>query len=202
MKQIIRICVFAASATLATSAWAQDKLPLSAISKYLNGLNTAQSTFTQYNDDGSRSTGTVYLKRPGRMRFEYDPPNKAVVVAGGGTVIIHDPKSNQPSETYPLKRTPLSIILARKVDLDRANMVVGHSFDGKSTVVRAQDPENREYGHIDLMFSGNPVALRQWIITDGQGGRTAVVLNGLKQGGSLSDNLFNTQTASERPRDR
>lgn len=202
MKQIIRICVLAASATLASSAWAQDKVPLSAISKYLNGMKTAQSTFTQYNDDGSRSTGTLYVKRPGRMRFEYDPPNKAVVMAGGGTVVVHDPKSNQPAENYPLKRTPLSIILARNVDLDRANMVVGHSFDGKSTVVRAQDPENPGTGHIDLMFSGSPVKLTQWIITDGQGGRTAVVLNNLNTVGSLSDSLFNSETASEKKNDR
>lgn len=182
----------------ASVAAAQDKLPLADISAYLNDMRTAQSTFTQFNEDGSRSRGTFYVKRPGRMRFEYDPPNKAVVVAGGGTVVVHDPKSNQPAENYPLKRTPLSIILARRVDLGRANMVVGHSTDGEFTVVRAQDPENPEYGHIDLKFSANPVQLRQWIITNEQGERTAVVLDGMRLGGALSDNLFSPVTAGER----
>jgi outer membrane lipoprotein-sorting protein len=127
------------------------------------------------------------------MRFEYDPPNSGLVVAGGGTVIIHDTKSNQRPETYPLKRTPLSLILAREVDLGRADMVVGHTHDGTFTVVRAQDPENPDSGYIDLKFSGDPIALRQWVITNDQGIRTAVVLEDMRTGLSLSDNLFSTE---------
>lgn len=180
-------------------AAAQDKIPLAEISDYLNAMKTAQSPFTQYNEDGSRSRGTLYLKRPGRMRFEYDPPNKAVVIAGGGTVVIHDPKSNQPPENYPLKRTPLSIILARRVDLGQANMVVGHGTEGEFTVVRAQDPENPGYGHIDLKFGGDPLALRQWVITNENGERTAVVLDGLEVGTRLADTLFNPTNVGETP---
>lgn len=194
MKYTARFLAVLAALFLPLAALAQDKIPLADISAYLNGIGSAQSGFTQYNEDGSRSTGRLFIKRPGRMRFEYDPPNSGVVIAGGGTVIIHDTKSNQPPETYALKRTPLSIILAQKVDLGRANMVTGYGTDGDMTVVRAQDPENPEYGHIDLKFSANPVALRQWVITNEQGDRTAVVLNGLKMGGALPDTLFSTQT--------
>ena len=189
-----RILFSLALVVLASAGSAQDKLPLESISDYLNGLVTAETTFTQFNEDGSRSTGKLYLKRPGRMRFEYDPPNDGIVIAGGSTVIVHDKKSNQPPETYPLKRTPLSLILARRVDLGQANMVTGHSSEGELTVVRAQDPENPEFGYIDLKFSANPVALQQWVVTNEQGTRTAVVLNGLQTGMSLSDTLFNTQT--------
>ncbi len=199
MKRLLSLCAAAAMVVMPAAAMAADKIPLAEISAYLNAMKTAQSPFVQYNEDGSRSRGTLYLKRPGRMRFEYAPPNKAIVIAGGGTVVIHDPKSNQPPESYPLKRTPLSIILARRVDLARANMVVGHGTDGDFTVVRAQDPENPEYGHIDLKFSGNPVALRQWVITNEQGERTAVVLDGMNVGGRLSDNLFNPNSAGEKP---
>ena len=191
---MIRILFSLALVVLASAGSAQDKLPLESISDYLNGLVTAETTFTQFNEDGSRSTGKLYLKRPGRMRFEYDPPNDGIVIAGGSTVIVHDKKSNQPPETYPLKRTPLSLILARRVDLGQANMVTGHSSEGELTVVRAQDPENPEFGYIDLKFSANPVALQQWVVTNEQGTRTAVVLNGLQTGMSLSDTLFNTQT--------
>lgn len=195
MKQILCSLALILSAP---AAWADDLLSLSEISKYLNGITTAESAFTQINDDGSLSTGKLYLNRPGRMRFEYDPPNSGTVVAGGGAVVIHDPKSNQPPETYPLKRTPLSIILARRVDLGRANMVVAHSFDGTATVVRAQDPENPEYGSIDMLFTDSPVALRKWVINDGQGGQTSVILGALKKVNSLNNNLFNTQTESDR----
>ncbi len=187
MKQF----AFAIALTFAApAAWATEKLPLSEISTYLNGLKTVQTTMTQINGDGTLSTGKLWLQRPGRMRFEYDPPDSAVVVAKGGTVIIHDPKSNQPPEQYPLSKTPLSIILARNVDLARAGMVVGHDFDGTSTIVSAQDPENPEYGRIDLLFTGDPVELRKWVVHDGAGSRTTVILGPLTKGNSLNQNLF------------
>ncbi len=179
-----------------SAAWAERQLTLSEISAYLNGLTTVTAPFKQFNEDGSRSTGKLYLHRPGRMRFEYDAPNSAVVVAGAGAVVIHDPKSNQPPESYSLKRTPLSIILARNVDLERANMVVGHRFDGEWTIVTAQDPKNPEYGRIDLMFGGEPVELRRWIIYDGNGGQTAVELGDLRKGEKLGSSLFSSSSGA------
>jgi outer membrane lipoprotein-sorting protein len=174
-------------------------LPLNDISAYLNRLQTAQGEFTQINDDGSISTGTIYIKRPGKVRFEYNPPESALVVAGSNTVDIYDRKSNEPPESYPLARTPLSIILASNVNLGAANMVTGHSFDGTATVVTAQDPENPQYGNIQLKFTGNPVELRQWIINDGNGGQTTVVLGDLQQGGDLPNSLFDTGTPGKAP---
>ncbi len=167
-----------------------EKLPLNDISGYLNKLLTAKGEFTQINDDGSISTGTIYIKRPGKVRFEYNPPESALVVAGSNTVVIFDKKSNQPAESYPLARTPLSIILARNVNLGQANMVTGHGFDGTATVVTAQDPENPQYGNIQLKFTGNPVELRQWVINDGNGSQTTVVLGDLQRGGNLPNKLF------------
>lgn len=201
MKQLLRLGLALILAAAPVVAFA-DRLPLAAVSDYLNGLVTAQGPFTQINDDGSLSTGTLYLHRPGRARFEYDPPDSGVVVAGGGAVVIHDPKSNQPPETYPLKRTPLSIILDRKVDLARANMVVGHDFDGTSTVITAQDPENPDYGRIELMFTADPVELRKWVIHDGSGGQTTVILGGLQTGGQLSDTLFDPTASGQVGRNR
>lgn len=171
-------------------AAAADILSLDDISAYLNKLQTAQGEFTQINDDASISTGVIYIKRPGKVRFEYNPPDSALVIAGSNTVVIVDRKSNQPPESYPLSRTPLSIILARKVDLARANMVTGHTYDGTATVVTAQDPDNPEYGNIQLKFTADPVELRQWIINDGNGSQTTVVLGELRKGGSLPNSLF------------
>ncbi|SMO68275.1 LolA family protein [Ruegeria faecimaris] len=193
MKQI----AFALALTLATpAAWAADKLPLSQISNYLNGLKTVETTFTQVNDDGSLSTGKLWIARPGKMRFEYDPPDSAVVLARAGTVQIFDPKSNQPPEQYPLKRTPLSLVLARNVDLGQANMVVGHDFDGTATVVTAQDPKNPDSGRIELMFTGDPVELRKWVIHDNAGGQTTVLLGQLDTEKNLSSSLFSNKNRS------
>ncbi|SFS89913.1 Outer membrane lipoprotein-sorting protein [Sulfitobacter marinus] len=169
---------------------AADKLPLNAISSYLNAMKTAQGDFTQINDDGSISTGTIYIKRPGKARFEYNAPDTGIVIAGSNTVVIYDKKSNQPAETYPLSKTPLSIILAENVNLGQARMVTGHSYDGTSTTVRAQDPEHPEYGNIELKFTANPVELRQWVINNGNGSQTTVVLGELETGGVLANSIF------------
>jgi outer membrane lipoprotein-sorting protein len=167
-----------------------EKISLAALSGYLNSLTTLESDFTQVNSDGSISTGRIYIKRPGRVRFEYAPPDRSLVIAGGQQVAIFDAKSNQPPEQYPLKRTPLNLILAEKIDLGRASMVVGHTADGTSTRVRAQDPEHPEYGSIELVFTEGPVELRQWIITDDLGAQTTVILGELQKGGELGARLF------------
>ena len=182
----------AISAPLAAAA---QQLSLNEISGYLNQLRTAKGDFTQINDDGSISTGTIYIKRPGKVRFEYNAPDSGLVVAGANTVVIYDKKSNQPAETYPLARTPLSIILAENVKLGRAKMVTGHSYDGTATTVTAQDPANPQYGNIQMKFTGNPVQLRQWIINDGNGSATTVVLGDMQVGGNISNSLFDTAGA-------
>ena len=104
---------------------------------------------------------------------------------------IFDAKSNQPPEQYPLKRTPLNLILARNVDLGRAKMVVGHYEAQDTTRVVAQDPENPEYGTIELVFTRDPVTLAAWIITDDLGNQTVVELGRMVTGGNLPSSLFN-----------
>lgn len=167
-----------------------EKLSLDALSSYLNDLTTAEAEFTQINADGTISTGTIYIKRPLRARFEYDPPEETLVLAATGQLAIFDSKSNTGPEQYPLARTPLNLILARNVDLSRDGMVVGHDYDGTATTVTAQDPEHPEYGNIQLMFTAPPTELRQWVITDDTGQETTVVLGELKSGGELNDRLF------------
>lgn len=185
-----RLLLAAALWTAALPAAAQQ-LSLAEISAYLNSLQTAQGGFTQINPDGTISTGTIYIKRPGRMRFEYAPPDSSMVIAGGGQVAVFDPRSNTGPERYPLNQTPLSILLERNVDLSRRNMVTGLSSDGVTTTVTAQDPEHPEYGSIQLVFTADPVELRQWIVTDDTGGRTTVILNDLVVGGAIGDRMFN-----------
>ena len=170
---------------------AAEKIPLNAISNYLNALSTAKSDFTQINADGSIATGKLYIKRPGRVRFEYAPPDRSLVLASGGQVAIFDAKSNQPPEQYPLTRTPLSLILAENIDLARAKLVVGHKEAENATRVLAQDPDHPEYGTIELVFTANPVALRQWVITDDLGQQTTVILGELATGTNLPPSMFN-----------
>lgn len=179
---------------------AADRLSLNAISGYLNSFETAQGDFTQINADGTISTGKLYIKRPGRIRFEYNPPERSLVMAGGGTVAIFDGKSNTSAEQFPLRQTPLNLILEKNVNLARRNMVVGHTSDGTTTTVVAQDPEHPEYGNIRLIFTASPTELRQWVMTDGAGDQTTVVLGELTKGGQLGASLFSIQHEEDKRR--
>ena len=180
----------AAVVLTATPAVAQG-LSLDQVSAYLNGLQTAQGGFTQINADGTLSTGQIYIKRPGRIRFEYNAPDNSLVMAGGGQVAIFDPRSNNGPDRYPLNQTPLKIILERNVDLARASMVMGHTSDGTTTTVTAQDPAHPQYGNIQMVFTANPVELRQWIVTDEVGSQTTMILNDLVRGGRINGIKFN-----------
>ena len=168
-------------------------LSLDELSSYLNTMSTAKSNFTQINDDGSKSTGWVYIKRPGRIRFEYDPPYEGLVVVGGGQVAIFDPKSNSEPLRFPLIQTPLSLVLEKTVDLARRDMVVAHKKKGEITFIVLQHPAYPEYGSIQLMFTDNPVQLRQWIVEDNSGNQTQIVLGDWVEGQKLSNILFNIQ---------
>lgn len=189
----------AALALAATPALAR-KIPLAEISAYLNGLRTAEAAFTQINADGSRSTGRVFIHRPNRMRFEYAPPDEALVLASAGQVAIFDDKSNQPPEEYPMRRTPLSLILAPRIDLTRARMVVAHEDMGEATAVVAQDPEHPEYGSIRLIFTDRPIRLSQWVITDEVGTQTTVMLDTLETGKEYPPSLFSIINERDRRR--
>lgn len=170
---------------------AAEKLSLDEISAYLKGIGSAQTSFTQINEDNSISTGTLMIKRPGRARFEYDPPEATLVMAGGGQIAIFDLKSNEPPEAYPLRRTPLWLILERNVNLKERDMIVGHDYDGTVTTVTAQDPKNPDRGAIALQFTSDPIALRQWVIFDGYGNETTVVLDPFDRDVTLENKLFN-----------
>jgi len=195
-KQYIQIMIkqftFACAVLVATTGqgWA-DKLSLPVLSKYLNGLTTVQAQFTQINPDGTLSTGKILIKRPGKIRFEYDPPNNALVMASAGALAIFDPKGNPQPESYPLNKTPLGLLLDKNIDLQRANMVVGHVYDGTATQVSVQDPEHPERGRMDLVFTGPTPELRQWVVHNENGEQTIVVLNDVQRDVAIRDYLFN-----------
>ncbi|MCF1710563.1 outer membrane lipoprotein carrier protein LolA [Tabrizicola sp. J26] len=188
--KLLRTSIAVAAFVVASFPALAAPIPLSELSRYINSLTKAQTDFVQVNGDGSKSKGTLYISRPGRARFEYAPPEKTVVIAGGGQVAIFDGKSNLPPEQYPLRRTPLNLVLAPKVDLGKAKMVIGQREVGGTTRVLAQDPEHPEYGTIELVFSPNPTTLKAWIITDEAGNETEITLGPLVQAESFPMSLF------------
>ena len=187
MKIISILCMVLASPVAA------EKISLNEISSYFNAMTTAEAQFSQITDTGETSTGRLFIRRPGRIRFEYDPPEATLVVVGGGQVAVFDPKSRDEPLRFPLRHSPLNLVLEREVDLAQRDMVVAHFEVESQTAVTLQDPENPDYGFIQLIFNDNPVQLHQWVVQDNSGGQTHIILDSLTKGGKLSNMLFNIQ---------
>lgn len=178
------------------AAWpmtaAADALDMA--SKYLNSLSTAEGTFTQYNPDGSISTGDFFLRRPGKMRMDYHGPKSPLLIVGASRVAIFDRawRHNRP-EQYPLHRTPLGPLLARNVDLERSDMVIGQVATDDRIVVMARDPKRPELGVAQFGFEGEPLRLASWTTTNEVGETTHIEFGPLKTGHSLPLTLFSVE---------
>lgn len=142
---------------------------------YLLGLSSAMGRFTQTDPHGHVTTGTFYLRRPGRARFEYDPPSGLVVASNGFRVAVLNRRLGT-LDAYPLGATPLGVLLSRDIRIDK-NVEVGSvkRRPGGFEVV-ARQASKRNEGEISLDFNDSPMALAGWAITDAQGGVTRVKL--------------------------
>ena len=166
-----------------------DARDLTRISNYLNGVKTLEGTFVQIGHDGELSEGLFYLRRPGRIRFEYKPPNPALVVADGTWVGVYDTRLNT-LDRIPLKSTPLNLLLKKRVDLRKEKAVRSIERGAGQMRVTAIDPEEPDQGSITMVFAENPLELRQWIVVDAQGLTTTVALSEMRSNVKLDPNLF------------
>lgn len=184
---------------LAAPARAQG-VNVTAINDYLLDLRSASGRFRQTNPNGSTQTGQFYLAKPGRIRFEYDQPKGAMVIADGTWVGVFDPKSNKNPTRYPLSKTPLSILLRDRISLREPGMVLGATRDAGGTHITVVDPRAPQEGRMVMTFSENPVQLQQWEIRTKAGQTTRVALNEFREGGGFSGSLFNIELAATRYR--
>lgn len=168
---------------------AVDKALVDRATAYLQGVSEARARFVQTDARGNTSQGTVYLKRPGKARFAYDPPSGLLVVSDGGNVAVQDSRLKT-FDRYPLQSTPLSLFLARNISLEKGVTVtrVARMADGFS--ITARDATRKTAGQITLNFSNAPLALVGWTVTDAQGRATRVRLAGLQRSPGLAADLF------------
>ena len=199
MNRRTLLAALAGLPVLAGAAAAQG-VDASAIEAYLRGLRSAEGAFRQTNPNGSVQTGRFYLAKPGRIRFEYETPAGAMVIADGINVAVFDPKSNRVSQRYPLGRTPLSLLLRENLSLREPGLVQGATRDANGVHITAVDPRAPAEGRIIMTFAENPVRLTQWVTTTKAGQRTAVSLTALETGVALDRSLFNIELAEARLR--
>ena len=167
----------------------EQKADLDRVSAYLNSMNTLEGGFTQINPDGSINQGMFYIDKPGRMRFEYEPPAPILLVSDGSTVAVQNKRLNT-VDRYPLWTTPLKLILDKDVNLKHNSAIVGVEHQQGSLVIQARSSSMRAQGNITLVFSDPELELRQWTVVDAQGLSTTVALRDMKAGVDLAPSLF------------
>ena len=163
--------------------------PLARVEAYLNGIDTMRSGFVQINPDGAQMTGELYYARPDKMRLEYDPPSRILIVANKWQVIYHDRRLKQVSHLLT-GSTPLGFLLDEDIELGGDVTVTAlDEAEGELRVTLVQTDEPGQ-GSITLVFGEEPMQLRRWTVVDAQGLPTHVVLNGIETGVPLDDELF------------
>jgi outer membrane lipoprotein-sorting protein len=168
---------------------AEDRALVASATGYLQSLNEARGRFTQTDARGAVTRGELFLKRPGKARFAYDPPSGLLVVSDGTNVNIHNAKLKT-FDAYPLMATPLSLFLAREIKLDRGVRIARVSRQTGGFSITARDGKKQAEGQITLDFSDSPLALLGWTVTDAQGASTRVRISGLTKVAGLAPSLF------------
>lgn len=158
---------------------------------YLNGFTTLVGGFVQIGGDGKRLPGTLYLQRPGKLRFDYDPPATIEVVADGSSVVVRDRKLAT-QDLYPISQTPLKFLTRDQIDLARDVTITGAVADQDG--VRVQIEDSTTFGgtsKITLYFDPPMTKLLRWRIVDAQGFQTTVQLANLDTGRRVDPRVFN-----------
>lgn len=150
---------------------------LARVNAYLNGIDTLTANFLQYSGDGRQATGSLYVKRPGQLRFQYNPPSTLEIVADGRSVAIRD-KKLRTQDVYSIGQTPLKFLVQDRVDLAR-DVKVLDVRTAPSGVVEVIFEDSSTLGgtsKVTLVYDAKANVLRQWIVVDPQGYETSVAL--------------------------
>lgn len=167
----------------------QQKL-LNRVSAYLSGVQTMVGKFVQVGPDGSRTEGTFYIQKPGKVRFEYNPPSPIDVIADGSSVVVRN-RDLATQDLWPLSETPLRYLLADHIDLMRDTNVISVSADDKFiTVVVEEKQMVVGTTKLMIMFDAKTSTLKQWTVTDPQGLDTTVAVYNLDTTKKPSPDLF------------
>ncbi len=155
---------------------------------YLEGIETLTGDFTQVAPSGAVSEGRFYIRRPGFLRFEYDPPTPLLIVANGGMVYVRD-EALETTDSYPVGKTPLKFLLRKKVDLGDAKVIgVDRGVNAFAVTLGSDDDETE--GELTLIATAPELTLVRWIVRDVQNGITVVTLDNVKSGERLANRLF------------
>jgi outer membrane lipoprotein-sorting protein len=166
-----------------------SKAPVDRVEAYLNSIETLSARFLQVDSAGNVARGQLYMRRPGRLRFEYDAPSPLLLVADGVWLILHDKELDQVNR-FPLYETPLGVLVDDPVNLREKVEVVEVEESAGTLRLKVINPGLPDEGWMGITFTEPPLLLRQWRIKDAQGGITALSLTDIRANRKLDAELF------------
>lgn len=167
----------------------QQAKSIDAISNYLNSFKTLQGEFTQISPKGNVSRGIFFISKPGKMRFEYAPPNPFLIVADGRWLTIKN-RAKEKGDQFPLSETPLRLVLNEKINLLQDTRILGFEEADGLTTVTLEDTDSALGGQLVLVFDQKRKLLQQWVVIDNKGRRTSVTLDNVVAGVKPDPKLF------------
>ena len=186
-----------APSSLFTSFDATQRAQAAKVSAYLSALQNLSGNFVQVGPDGTRSTGSFFIQKPGKVRFEYDPPNPVAIVADGTSVAVRDQKLST-QDIYPLSQTPLRYLLSDRIDLLRDTNVIAVSADDLFINITIEERQPLVgTSRLMLMIGAKDNQLKQWTITDPQGYDTTVAVYNLDTNRKVDPNAFRIDTSND-----
>jgi len=177
-----------AGGALSTPATAASSNAAQKIADHFSSVATMSGEFVQFGPRGEQTGGKFYIQRPGKIRFNYEPPSGYKVISDGKSVVIDNTKLNT-MDLYPLSKTPLKLLLDDRIDLSGKKVKSVREEDDLTTIQLA---DRQFFGNstITMMFDPKSYELRQWTITDPQGKDTTVMIFNVKQGMKIDQDLF------------
>jgi outer membrane lipoprotein-sorting protein len=176
-----------------------DRADIARVEGYLNGLSTVKASFQQFTQSEGLAFGHIYLRRPGRLRVEYDPPSEILLVADGTLLSYYDAELNH-IEQVPLRLSPMWFLLRDDVKLGGDVTVTSFKKAANSILIGIVQSDEPDAGSVLLELGDKPLELRQWTITDSAGSQVRVGLYNAQFGIQLENALFATPRKQERNR--
>jgi outer membrane lipoprotein-sorting protein len=174
---------------LASALTDEEQGVLKDIAAKLSAVQTMDGEFVQYNPNGDQQQGKFFIQRPGRVRFQYDPPATLSVIADGKSVLVFD-KKLQTYDIWPLSQTPLRLLLQDDLNLATSDKVTRVGVAPDLVEIEMHDDTKFSAGTLNLIFDRKDYGLRQWTVTDQQGLQTMVALYNVETGKELRPDLF------------
>jgi outer membrane lipoprotein-sorting protein len=169
---------------------ANQKAQAARVSSYLSSLQTLVGNFVQVGPDGSKTKGDFYIQKPGKVRFEYDPPSPIAIIADGSALAVRDRKLAT-QDIYPLSQTPLRFLLSDRIDLLKDTNVVNVTADDVFISVTIEEKQALiGTSRLMLMVGAKDGQLKQWTVTDPQGYDTTVAVYNLDSSKKVDPGLF------------